>query len=102
MSVRPTAVTLSIEKVQETAYLARIAMSDDALKRCHHEFESIFTLIDQLQAVDTKGITPLAHPQATEQRSVADKVTETDQHEKFQALAPAKQLDYYLVPQVIE
>lgn len=95
-------MTLSIKKVQETAYLARIAMSEAELSRCHHEIEQIFTLIDQLQAVDTQGIRPLAHPQANEQRTVADIVTESDQHEKFQALAPAKQLDYYLVPLVIE
>lgn len=95
-------MTLTLKKVQETAYLARIELSDAELKRCHQEIEQIFTLIDQLQAVDTQGITPLAHPQANQQRTVADKITETDQHEKFQALAPAKQLDYYLVPQVIE
>ena len=95
-------MTISIEKVQQTAYLARIAMSDAELKRCHHEFEQIFTLIHELQAQQTATILPLAHPQATHQRTVDDTVTETDQHEKFQQLAPAHQLDYYLVPQVIE
>ncbi len=95
-------MTIALETVQKTAYLARIALSETELKRCHQEMDQIFGLIDQLQAVDTSGITPLAHPQANEQRTVADKVTETDQHQKFQALAPATQLGYYLVPQVIE
>ncbi|MBY0376962.1 MAG: Asp-tRNA(Asn)/Glu-tRNA(Gln) amidotransferase subunit GatC [Gammaproteobacteria bacterium] len=95
-------MTIALETVQKTAYLARIALSEAELTRCHQEIEQIFTLIDQLQAVDTSGITPLAHAQANEQRTVADKVTEIDQHQKFQALAPATQLDYYLVPQVIE
>jgi aspartyl-tRNA(Asn)/glutamyl-tRNA(Gln) amidotransferase subunit C len=102
ISLEDTVMTLTIKKVQETAYLARIAVSEAELGRCHHEIEQIFTLIDQLQAVDTKGITPLAHPQANAQRTVADKVTDHDQHQKYQALAPATQLDYYLVPLVIE
>ena len=95
-------MSITLETVQKTAYLARIALSEAELRHCHAEIEQIFTLIDQLQAVDTAGIPPLAHTQANEQRTVADKVSEIDQHQKFQALAPTTQLGYYLVPQVIE
>lgn len=95
-------MSISLETVQKIAYLARLAFTPAELPRYHQDMQQIFSLIDQLQAVDTKSISPMAHPQAEEQRTVPDVVTEYDQHQKFQAIAPMTQLDYYLVPQVIE
>ncbi len=95
-------MSIPLEIVQKIAYLARIAFQPAELHCYHQDMQQIFSLIDQLQAVNTETIVPMAHPQAQEQRTMPDVVTEYDQHQKFQAIAPMTQLDYYLVPQVIE
>ena len=55
-----------------------------------------------MQAVDTAGIVPMSHSQDVEQRLREDVVTETNQRELFQAIAPLTEGGLYLVPKVIE
>jgi aspartyl-tRNA(Asn)/glutamyl-tRNA(Gln) amidotransferase subunit C len=59
-------------------------------------------MIDELNAVDTTGIAPMAHAQDVTLTLRADTVTESDQHALFQSLAPATEDSLYLVPKVIE
>ena len=68
----------------------------------HRKLEAIFALINELQAVDTTGITPMAHAQDVALPLREDVVTEPDQHALFQSLAPAVEDSLYLVPRVIE
>ncbi len=63
---------------------------------------SILGLVDQMQAVDTSGIEPLAHPLEASQRLRPDQVTESNQRDRYQAIAPATENGLYLVPKVIE
>ena len=62
----------------------------------------VFQLIEQMQAVDTSGIEPMSHALDVVQRLREDIVTESDQHEMFQAIAPQVEGGLYLVPKVIE
>jgi aspartyl-tRNA(Asn)/glutamyl-tRNA(Gln) amidotransferase subunit C len=55
-----------------------------------------------MQAVDTEGVEPMSHPLDQVQRLRDDVITEVDQHEKYQKLAPAAENGMYLVPQVID
>jgi len=55
-----------------------------------------------MNAVDTKDIQPMAHPLDATQRLREDKVTEENQRDKFQAVAPSAEKGLYLVPKVIE
>jgi aspartyl-tRNA(Asn)/glutamyl-tRNA(Gln) amidotransferase subunit C len=55
-----------------------------------------------MQSVDTSGVEPMAHAQDVVARLRPDEVTERDQHESFQAIAPSVESDLYLVPRVIE
>ncbi len=59
-------------------------------------------MIDELNAVDTKGVVPMAHAQDLMLPLREDAVTEGDQHELFQSVAPAVERGLYLVPKVIE
>ncbi|MEJ6656254.1 MAG: Asp-tRNA(Asn)/Glu-tRNA(Gln) amidotransferase subunit GatC [Pseudomonas sp.] len=88
--------------VEQIAHLARIAIQGDDADAITAKLSGIMGLIDQLQAVDTSGIEPLAHPLETTQRLRADNVTETNQREVLQAIAPATEQGLYLVPRVIE
>jgi aspartyl-tRNA(Asn)/glutamyl-tRNA(Gln) amidotransferase subunit C len=93
---------LSIEEVKRIARLARLAVTDAEAEAMRAQLASIFGLIEQMEAVDTSGIEPMAHAQELVQRLRADEVTETDHHELLQRGAPAVENGLYLVPKVIE
>ena len=59
-------------------------------------------MVDQLQAVDTRDVEPMANPLDAVQRLRPDIVTEENQREAFQAIAPAVENGLYLVPRVVE
>ena len=97
---------LQPDEFTHLARLARVAVSPDDLATMPSQLQSIFGLIDQLQAVDTSGIEPLAHPldivQPMAQRLREDKVTELDWREANMANAPVTENGLFLVPKVIE
>jgi len=66
------------------------------------QLSGIFALIQKMQVVDTAGIEPMSHAQDVVLRLRDDVVTESDQHELFQSVAPKVQAGLYLVPKVIE
>lgn len=90
------------QQVEQLANLARIALDESTLARTTRSLADVLALIDQLQAVDTAGVDPMAHPLDAVQRLRADVVTEPDQREALQAIAPAVQDGLFPVPKVIE
>ncbi len=95
-------MSLSHKDVQKVAQLARLKMSEAEIETARTQMSGIFDLIAAMQAVDTTGIEPMSHAQDVAQRLRADNVTETDQRELFQSIAPQVEAGLYLVPQVIE
>jgi aspartyl-tRNA(Asn)/glutamyl-tRNA(Gln) amidotransferase subunit C len=95
-------MSLTLEQVQRIAHLARIEISEsDALTTQGH-LNGIFELIEQMQAVDTVGIEPMAHAQELSQRLRPDVVSEADRRAAYQSVAPETEAGLYLVPKVIE
>ncbi|HSC66209.1 MAG: Asp-tRNA(Asn)/Glu-tRNA(Gln) amidotransferase subunit GatC [Cellvibrio sp.] len=88
--------------IAKLATLARIQISDEAADEAAKSISDVLALVDQLQAVNTDGVLPMAHPLDAVQRLRADVVSEANQREMFQSIAPAVQDGLYLVPQVIE
>jgi len=88
-----------IEKLGE---LARIHISDENAQASAKSINEVLALVDQLQAVDTANIEPLANPLGARQRLRPDEVSEANRREAFQAIAPATEDGLYLVPKVIE
>jgi aspartyl-tRNA(Asn)/glutamyl-tRNA(Gln) amidotransferase subunit C len=95
-------MALTLDDVQRIAALARIALSADEAQAALAQLEDIFDLIRQMQAVDTTGIEPMAHAQDLVLRLREDAVSEPDQRDLFQSLAPRIEDGLYLVPKVIE
>lgn len=95
-------MSLTLEQVQRIAHLARIEISESEARTTQSHLNGIFQLIEQMQAVDTKGIEPMAHAQDLAQRLRADAVTEVDRRAAYQAVAPEIEAGLYLVPKVIE
>ena len=95
-------MSLTNTDVRKVARLARLAMSDSEIEAARSQLTDIFVLIAEMQAVDTRSIAPMSHAQDVSQRLRADIVTETNQRELFQSVAPQVERGLYLVPQVIE
>jgi len=95
-------MSLSTEEVKQIALLARLAISDEEAQQYSDSLSEIFDLVAQMNAVDTDGIAPMAHPQDISQRLREDVVTADNQREKFQSIAPSTEDGLYLVPKVLD
>jgi aspartyl-tRNA(Asn)/glutamyl-tRNA(Gln) amidotransferase subunit C len=95
-------VAITREDIEKAAFLARIELGDGQIDSLQTDLKNILSLVDQLQAVDTDSVEPMAHPLDAHQRLRADEISETDQRAAFQAIAPATEDGLYLVPRVIE
>ena len=95
-------MSLTLEQVRRVAHLARIEVSDAEAETTLGHLNGIFTLIEEMQAVDTRGVEPMAHAQDLSQRLREDRVTEVDRREAFQSVAPETEAGLFLVPKVIE
>lgn len=95
-------MSFSEADVKRVAHLARIEISDAEVSPVLAQLSNILHLVEQMQAVDTDGVKPMAHAQDVYLRLREDAVSETDQHEAFQAVAPQVEAGLYLVPKVIE
>ena len=100
------AMALDLSDVKRIAHLARIETSDAEAEQTLAQLNNFFSLVEQMQAVDTTGIEPLAHPLSAVrdmvQRLRDDAVTENDRRDDYQRPAPATENGLYLVPKVIE
>ena len=95
---------MSIERqeIEKLATLARIAIDDNTINEVSARLSSVLALVDQLQAADTTGVTAMSHPMQAIQRLREDEVTELNQREALQTVAPDTENGLFLVPKVIE
>ena len=99
-------MALNADDVSRIAHLARLELSAAESAAMLQQLNGFFRIVEQMSAVDTRGVeplyTPLAAVQAAALRLRDDVVTETDQREANQASAPAVEDGLFLVPKVIE
>ena len=95
-------MSLDADEVKKIAYLARLKIDEADVAGYVDNLSNILDLVEQMNEIDTTGVVPMSHPLDAVQRLREDVVTETNQREAFQAIAPATEDGLYLVPQVIE
>ena len=99
-------MALTSQDIARVANLARLELRRDETERTLSQLNGFFALVEQMDAVNTDGVEPLAHPAAVlgavALRLREDVVTETNQREASQASAPAVERGLFLVPRVIE
>ena len=95
-------MSLSIADVDRIAHLARIQINAGQAEEVRAKLDAIFALINELAAVDTTGVEPMAHAQDVTLALRDDAVTESDRSAAYQRVAPAVEEGLYLVPRVIE
>lgn len=95
---------MPIEKTQvrEIAWLARLAIEDEAMAGYAKDMADILALVEQMQAVDTSAVEPLAHPLEIAAQLRPDSVNEENRREDFQQTAPQTRDGFYIVPRFVE
>ena len=95
-------MALELDDVKRVARLARIAVTDEEARSALQQLGGIFSLIEQMQAVDVSRVEPMSHAQNITLRLRDDEVTEDNARERLLAVAPEVEAGLYLVPKVIE
>ena len=95
-------MSLSSDDVAKIAHLARLAVEPAETESLSRDLSSILDLVEEMEAVDTAGVVPMAHPLEMSQRLRADEVTESNRRELYQSNAPQAEAGLFLVPKVIE
>ena len=99
-------MALILQDIERVANLARLELRQDETERTLSQLNGFFKLVAQMEAVNTDGVEPLAHPAAilgdVALRLRDDIVSESNQREASQASAPAVERGLFLVPKVIE
>lgn len=95
-------MSLQTTEVEKIAHLARIALSAEDISLYTHHLSNILAFVEQMNQVDTTSLTPMAHPLEATARLRPDVVSETNQRDHFQTIAPQVETGLYLVPKVIE
>ncbi|MFT4590713.1 MAG: aspartyl-tRNA(Asn)/glutamyl-tRNA(Gln) amidotransferase subunit C [Gammaproteobacteria bacterium] len=93
---------LSKQDIDHIALLARLEVAPQEKGDYVEKLSQIIELVEQLRAVDTTGVVPMAHPLDMVQRLRPDSVTETDQRDYLQQNARDTENGLYTVPKVIE
>ncbi|NNF15753.1 MAG: Asp-tRNA(Asn)/Glu-tRNA(Gln) amidotransferase subunit GatC [Gammaproteobacteria bacterium] len=95
-------MTISRSELEQLATLARLQLPTTSCDELSQQLTNIIDFFDQLNAVDTATVEPMAHPLDMVQRLREDVVTESDQRDKLQRSTTFTKDGLYLVPKVIE
>ena len=99
-------MALTSQEIARVANLARLELRPDETERVLGQLNGFFILVEQLEAVNTDGVEPLAHPAAVlgavALRLREDIASEPNQRDASQISAPAVERGLFLVPKVIE
>ena len=99
-------MALTPQEIARVANLARLELRPDETERVLGQLNGFFTLVEQMEAVNTDGVVPLAHPAAilgdVALRLREDVASEPNQRDTSQISAPAVERGLFLVPKVIE
>ncbi len=95
-------MSLGKQDVEKIARLARLAITPAEVPGFAQQLSSILAFVAQMNAADTAQVQPMAHPYDLPTRMRPDEVTESNERDLMQSIAPAVKAGLYLVPRVIE
>ncbi len=95
-------MSLDANDIKAIAKLARLKIDEADVPGYATNLSNILDLVEHMNSVNTEGVVPMSHPLDVAQRLREDNVTETNQRDELQSIAPATQEGLYLVPRVIE
>lgn len=95
-------MSLTANDVKKIAHLARLGIDEHPIENYAKDLSSILALMTHMGQLDTTDVAPMAHPLDQTQRLRPDQITESNQRDHFQSIAPHTEAGLYLVPKVIE
>lgn len=95
-------MSLTTNDVKKIAHLARLGIDESDIESYARDLSGMLDLMTQMSELNTDDVIPMAHPMDQVQRLRPDIVTEQNNRELFQAIAPQVEAGLYLVPKVIE
>jgi aspartyl-tRNA(Asn)/glutamyl-tRNA(Gln) amidotransferase subunit C len=95
-------MALDTAAVKRIARLARIAVPEEELAPLANELSGILSWVEQLDAVDTRGVEPMTSVVAVTLPMREDVVTDGGIRDKILANAPEPQRGFFTVPKVVE
>ena len=101
-------MSLNDQDIRRIANLARLELQPDEQARMLNKINDFFGIVEQIRAVDTSGVVPMAHPidampgALMELRLRPDVASEPNARDLNQRSAPAVERGLFLVPKVIE
>lgn len=95
-------MSLTTDDVKKIAHLARLGIDESDIESYAKDLSRMLDLMTQMSELNTDDVIPMAHPMDQVQRLRPDTVTERNNREQFQVIAPQVEAGLYLVPKVIE
>jgi len=95
-------LSINKDEIKYLSLLSRMDIDKNEIKDIEEKLTKIIDFVDQLQAISTDNIEPMAHPLNQSQRLRIDEVTETNDRENIQKNAQQIEKGMYLVPKVID
>ncbi len=95
-------MSLLTDDVKKIAHLARVGINEENVASYAQDLSAMLDLMVQMEELNTDGVIPMSHPLDPTQRLRPDKITETNQRDKFQTLASQTEAGLYLVPKVLD
>lgn len=95
-------MSLTPDDIKKIAHLARLSLPEAQIDDYAQRLSGILDMVAKLQDAPTAGVVPMAHPLDATQRLRPDAVTEINQRDAYQQIAPDTEDGLYLVPKVIE
>jgi aspartyl-tRNA(Asn)/glutamyl-tRNA(Gln) amidotransferase subunit C len=95
-------MALTAEDVKKIALLSRLGIDPQDMEPYTKDLSGMLDIMKQMGETSTDNVVPMAHPMDQQQRLRVDEVTECDNRDNFQAIAPLVEDGLYLVPKVIE
>ena len=95
-------MSITQQEIEKIADLAQIAITDHQCQQLHDDLNNIIKLVEKFNELDVDQVEPLAHMLDANQPLRDDVVTEINQRQQFQSIAPNVQFGLYIVPKVLE
>ena len=95
-------MSLTASDVKKISHLARLAIDEADIEKYTNDLSNILDTFADMNEANVDGVEPMANPQDATQRLRDDVVTEVDNRDKFQSIAPNTEAGLYLVPKVLE
>ena len=90
------------QDLKNISLLSKIKIDDEISPSLVKDLESILTMVNKMEELDTSKVNPLIHPLENTQTLREDIEKKDIERDKLQELSKEKDSGFYLTPKVIE